>query len=235
MLENISLQIKPREKVCIVGPNGAGKTTLSKLLLGLYSDYEGELFYSGKDGRTLDKRSVYGLFTVAMQAYCKYPFSVRDNITLSDPSNADENDLSEAITKVDAEDFISALKDGCETMLNKVFAEDGTELSEGQWHRLALARALYRKREVLMFDEPSNSMDPLAEKHFMDTLLEQYDAHTVIIISHRLSCCVNVDKIIVMDKGRIVDIGSHTELMQRGGLYKTMFVTQASEYEEGHI
>ena len=235
VLENISLQIKPREKVCIVGPNGAGKTTLSKLLLGLYSDYEGELFYSGKDGRTLDKRSVYGLFTVAMQAYCKYPFSVRDNITLSDPSNIDENELSEAITKVDAEGFISALRDGCETMLNKVFAEDGTELSEGQWHRLALARALYRKREVLMFDEPSNSMDPLAEKHFMDTLLEQYDEHTVIIISHRLSCCVNVDKIIVMDKGRIVDIGSHTELMQRDGLYKTMFVTQASEYEEGHI
>lgn len=232
VLKNISFSVSPKEKVCIVGQNGAGKTTLSKLLIGLYNDFDGAIEYNGIDSESLDKQDVYGLFSVAMQDYCKYPLTVRDNIIISDWSDRDNRSVEEVSGQASADGFIAGLKDGYDTMLNKALSDDGTELSEGQWHKLVLARALYRDRDVLLFDEPSNSLDPIAEKNFMDALMEKYKDKTIIIISHRLSCCTAADKIIVMDDGKVVDIGTHKELMKRNGIYKTMFETQAAAYIE---
>ena len=232
VLRDISFSVSPKEKVCIVGQNGAGKTTRSKLLIGLYNDFDGAIEYNGIDSESLDKQDVYGLFSVAMQDYCKYPLTVRDNIIISDWSDKDNGSVEEVSGQASADGFIAGLKDGYDTMLNKALSDDGTELSEGQWHKLVLARALYRDRDVLLFDEPSNSLDPIAEKNFMDALMEKYKDKTIIIISHRLSCCTTADKIIVMDDGKVVDIGNHKELMKRNGIYKTMFETQAAAYIE---
>ncbi len=232
-VDNVSFSIKSGEKICIVGHNGAGKTTLIKLILGLYSSFNGNILYDDINSNDLGNKNIYDMFTVAMQDYCKFPFTVYDNILISDAEkekNKDEIVLSAKKTNI--HNFISELPKGYETFLNKEFDEYGTDMSEGQWHKIVLARALFRCKDVLVFDEPSASLDPIAEKEFIDLLFDEYKEKTVIIISHRLSCCLKADNIIVMESGKIVEQGKHSDLMNiKNGLYRKMFAMQAESFK----
>ncbi|MDR2615243.1 MAG: ABC transporter ATP-binding protein/permease [Oscillospiraceae bacterium] len=231
-LRGVSLKIEKGQKVCVVGRNGAGKTTLVRLLTGLYSDFEGDILYNGKSFREVGNGDIYGLFTVAMQDYSKFPLTVADNIHISDGS-ADESRVRECAEAAGIAEAIERLPAGFDTYLDKQLEDDSAELSEGQWHKLALARALFRRRGALIFDEPSASLDPIAEKRFIDLLFESHKGKTVIIVSHSMSCCVAADKVIVMDGGNIVGEGTHAELMSRGGLYKEMFEAQSAGFLNG--
>lgn len=231
-LSNVKFTIESGEKVVIVGNNGAGKSTIAKLILGLYSSYEGAVFINGVEQKSINNKDIYNSFTVAMQNYCKYPFTVKDNIAISD-SHAKYSDkyLNDILNTCSIENMLDRLKNGFDTYLNKEYDETGTDLSEGQWHKIVLCRALYRERNNIILDEPTASLDPIAEAEFIYNIFDKVKNKTIIVISHRLSCALNADKIIVVKEGRIVEIGTHKQLMQNEGEYYNMFSIQASGYK----
>jgi ABC-type multidrug transport system fused ATPase/permease subunit len=234
VLSDINLDIKKGEKVALVGYNGSGKTTLSKLILGLLDGYKGEYILNETDAKKLSNKAIYGTFSAAMQDYQKYPFTLRENITIG---GADKKEggttYGQAVKAGDLDDVISHLPNADDTYLNKEYDENGTDLSEGQWHRLILARTAYCDRDAVIFDEPTSSLDPIAEYRFIRGMLEQLKDKTVILISHRLSNVVDFDKIIVLKEGHIIERGSHAELLSNPNTeYAKMFQTQASRYVE---
>ena len=229
-LSNISFSIKQGEKVCIVGKNGAGKSTLAKLIMGLYQDYSGEIGYCGRNAEEINCADIRDMFSCVMQNYCKFPFSLTDNIIISDSKAKKDILFEKAVSESGVANYAETLRDKYDTILNKSYMTDGTDLSEGQWRKLAIARSMYRQRPVLLADEPTDSLDPMSEKQIFDYLMSDSDGRTAIIISHRLSCCLKADKIIVLDGGKIVGIGKHEELITTCPVYERLFNEQASGY-----
>lgn len=227
---NASFRIKKGEKVAIVGYNGAGKTTLVKLLVGLYKPDEGDILFCGVDTRMIANEDLYNRFSVVMQDFVKYPLTVEDNVYISDPSLSGRQSIDGVLKIAGIYSDVEKLPNKEKTWLSKEYVKGAVDLSGGQWHKLAIARSLYRSRDILIFDEPLASVDPQTEKEMIENVLGDTEGKTVIVITHQLTCISKVDRILVMEDGRIVEDGTHRDLIAKRGVYYTFFKAQAEKY-----
>ncbi|MCK9368784.1 ABC transporter ATP-binding protein/permease [Candidatus Dojkabacteria bacterium] len=229
-LRDINLVVNPKDEIAIVGENGAGKTTLIKLMLRLYDTTSGLILVNGKNINELDLQSYYKVVSTLFQDYGNYGMlTVSENISIGAPQRFSITEVKNAAKFAEADKFIEGLKNKYDTVLSKQF-KDGTNLSTGQSQKIALARMFYRNSPVLIFDEPTASIDPTSEYHIFKRIYEFMRDKTVIIISHKFSTVRNAQKVYVMDKGKIVESGSHRELMQLNGKYANAFNKQAEGY-----
>ncbi len=231
VLKNINLKFNPGETVVLVGLNGAGKTTLIKLLTRLYDPTEGEILLDGKSLKSYDVKELYGLFGIIFQDFGKYAVTAGENIhfgEINKPYLAEE--IKKAAEKSNASQFIEALQLGYDTPLMRIFEQDGLELSIGQWQKLAIARAFYSDSDILILDEPTASLDPMAEQEIFNQFDSLRKDKTTIFVSHRLSSATVASKIVVLENGEIAEVGTHKELMEKQGKYSILFTTQAKRY-----
>lgn len=231
ILKNINLELKPNERTGLVGLNGSGKTTFVKLLTRLYDPTEGMITINGTDIKDIPYKQYSALIGVVLQDYYLFAYSVKENITLETPY--DEKKLRSALKESGSDKKIEALKNGIDTSVSKVLDKDGIEFSGGEGQKLALARAIYKNSPILVLDEPTSALDPIAEYELFSRLNDISKNKLTLYISHRLSSTKFCDKIVVLSDGEIAEIGSHNELMDRGGLYCELFTSQAKYYKEG--
>ena len=200
VLDDVCVTIRPGETLVLVGLNGAGKTTLIKLLTRLYDPTEGRILLDGKDLREYDVEDLYKMFGIIFQDFGKYAVSVSENIAFGDVyQEANAQKIREAAEKSNADEYISKLPRGYDTALMRYFEPDGTELSIGQWQKLAIARAFYSQSDVLILDEPTASLDPMAEQEIFNQFDRLRADKTTIFVSHRLSSATVATKILVME------------------------------------
>ncbi len=231
VIDDVSLTIRPGETLVLVGLNGAGKTTLLKLLTRLYDPTEGEIFLDGQDIRSYDVEDLYKMYGIIFQDFGKYAVSVSENIRFGDINKqADEAAIRTAAAEADATDYINHLPGGFDTPLMRIFEDEGIELSIGQWQKLAIARAFYSDSDVLILDEPTASLDPLAEQEIFNQFDRLRADKTTIFVSHRLSSATVASKIVVLEYGKLIEEGDHRALMQKRGRYYELFSTQAKRY-----
>lgn len=231
-LKNVSFQIKPGQRVAIVGDNGAGKSTLIKCLLGLYRNYDGHIFYENTDLKHMNAKLVFQHVGAVFQDYSKYDFSIKENIGIGDIERlTDDEGIRAAAEKSGAHEFIQKLEHQYETEVGNTFG-GAVDLSGGQWQRVAISRSFFSKADLLVFDEPAASLDPFAELSLYQSLAKLSEGKITIMISHRLSSCVDADLILVMRNGEVVEQGTHDELMDVGGYYSSMFLSQLSGYQK---
>lgn len=231
VLKNLTATIHPGETVSIVGLNGAGKTTLIKLITRLYDPTEGVILLDGHDIREYDVNELYAAYGIIFQDFGKYAVTAGENIAFGDlQKELSEEDIQTAAKNSGADTIIQNLRDRYDTPLMRYFDKDGAELSIGQWQKLAIARAFYADADILILDEPTASLDPMAEQDIFNRFNELRKGKTGIFISHRLSSATLADTVFVMENGQIVEGGSHRELMELGGRYYTLFSTQAAHY-----
>jgi ABC-type multidrug transport system fused ATPase/permease subunit len=232
IFDNLNIEIKSGEDIAIVGENGAGKTTFIKLLLRFYDVTGGEILINGVNIKDIDLDSYYKHIGVLFQDFNKYYFPVKENIAVGDTER--ELNLDEVIQKskqAGSHDFISEYKHKYDQLLDRDFKK-GTEPSGGQWQRIALARAFYRNASILILDEPTSAIDAKGEYEIFKEIEKVQKEKTTIIISHRFSTVRNADKIYVIERGRIIEKGSHEDLMKvKDGKYKMMFDLQAEGYK----
>ena len=233
VLEDIAFTIEPGEHVALVGENGAGKTTIAKLLCRLYDPTRGAITLNGIDLRqyaTGDRRRA---ISVVFQDYGRYQLTARENIWLGNIDlPLDGPHLEPAVTKAGVDPVISKLANGYDTVLGKRF-EGGQELSAGEWQKIAIARAFLHDGEVVVLDEPSSALDAKAEYEIFERFHQLMKDKTAILISHRLSMVKMVDRVYVLKHGRIVESGTHEDLIKESGTYAWMFETQARRYGWG--
>lgn len=231
VLKNISFTIHPGETLALVGLNGAGKTTLIKLLTRLYDPTAGHILLDGKDLRTYNLKSLYRTFGIIFQDFGKYAVSVKENICLGDVHREiADNEVVAAARQSTASDYIEKLPDGYNTPLMRYFESNGLELSIGQWQKLAIARAFYADSDIIILDEPTASLDPMAEQEIFNQFDQLRNNKTTVFVSHRLSSATIADQILVIEDGCLIEKGSHTALMAQGGKYATLFATQSKRY-----
>lgn len=229
-LQDISLCIPPKQTVALVGRNGAGKSTLIKLLLRLYDPTDGEIQLNHIPLQNYRLNELRRQQAVVFQDFARFSLSARENIALGDISQEHKDSwLREAARKAQADGFIDNLPQGYDTMLGKQFSK-GTELSGGQWQRIALARAFARDPAIIILDEPTSAMDPESEYELYQYFHNLISDNIGIIVSHRFSTIQMANLIIVIDKGRIVESGTHRDLLRANGLYSHLFLMQASSY-----
>jgi len=231
VLKNISVRIKQGEKIAIVGENGSGKTTFINLLCGIYAPTQGEIRIGDHDlyeDLSRSRRTISAVF----QEFGKYETSIRGNIAVSDPVKEPIDQTLVEITKqLDAYDFIAKQPRGFDEAVGTL-SEKGNNLSGGQWQKIAIARGAFRdKANIMVLDEPTAALDPMAEANLYDNFKKLTGDRTTILISHRLGITRLVDRILVFDEGRIVEDGSHAELMAGNGLYAKMYNAQAQWYK----
>ena len=236
VLDDINLLIRPGETMVLVGLNGAGKTTLLKLLTRLYDPTEGEILLDGHDIRSYDVEDLYRMYGIIFQDFGKYADSVSENIRFGDIDKpADDAAIRTAADEADATGYINRLPHGFDTPLMRVFEETGIEPSIGQWQKLAIARAFYSDSDILILDEPTASLDPMAEQEIFNQFDRLRADKTTIFVSHRLSSATVASKIAVLEYGKLIEEGDHRTLMAKQGRYYELFTTQAKRYitEEG--
>lgn len=231
VLHNCSFVIEPGETVGLVGLNGSGKSTIVKLLCRFYDPTEGQILIDGIDNKKYDIVKLRALFGVLFQDYVRYSFSLRENIALSDLSRVNsDNEIIKACEKSNVTDIIKDWEKGIEENLTRRFDGNGKELSGGQWQRISLARAFFRNAPIVLLDEPSAALDPVAEHDIFENFSKLTNYKSAVLISHRLSSITLADKILVLEDGRIVEQGSHSKLLQQNGRYAYLFNLQASKY-----
>lgn len=231
VLKDVNLTIHPGETVVLVGLNGAGKTTLIKLLTRLYDPTEGKILLDGVDLRHYEPRELYRIFGIIFQDFGRYAVTVEENICFGDIHKpADREQVTFAARQSTCAEYIESLPDGYDTPLMRIFETNGTELSIGQWQKIAIARAFYADSDIMILDEPTASLDPMAEQEIYNQFDSLRKDKTTIFVSHRLSSATVADQIIVLEYGRVVENGTHRELMDRGGKYFELFSTQAKRY-----
>ena len=230
VLRGIDLRIHAGEKIALVGHNGAGKTTLIKLLSRLYDPTEGAILIDGIDIRELEPVELRQKIGVIFQDFVRYHLPARENIGFGQIEAAhDKEKIIEAARKSGAHEIVEDLPQGYETMLGRWF-HGGEELSLGQWQKIALARAFMRDAEILVLDEPTASLDAQTEYEIFRHFQELTEGKTAILISHRFSTVRMADRIVVIDGGRIAELGSHQELLRAEGIYAELFAMQAEGY-----
>ena len=231
VISGLNTTFHPGETVVLVGVNGAGKTTLIKLMTRLYDPTEGRILLDGVDLKEYDPKALYALFGIVFQDFGKYAVSAGENIRFGDmEAEATPEKLQEAAKQSAAAPFIEELPLGYDTPLMRYFEEKGIELSIGQWQKLSVARAFYKNADILILDEPTASLDALAEQAIYDQFAHLSQNKITVLVSHRLSSATTADKILVLDHGRLAEEGSHRELMQKGGIYHQLVSTQAKHY-----
>ncbi len=229
--DGISLHIKKGEKIAFVGENGAGKTTLIKLIEGLYYPTEGKILIDGISIEQLDKKSLRHSIAAVMQKSVHYSFTIAENILLREvQSDEDRKRVKQVLEESGLWDRVSKLPKEMDSVLGKEFDEDGIELSGGESQKLAIARALYENAGVLILDEPANSLDPLAEAEMYDRMFATGKDRTMILISHRLYSTRKADRICYIENGKVIEEGTHTELMRINGKYAEMYKLQTQLY-----
>ncbi len=227
---DITLTIRPGEKIALVGENGSGKTTLIKLLCRLYDPTEGRITLDGVDLRDLAVTDLRRAISVIMQDYVQYNLTVEDNIWFGDVSAPPERaHIARVAHESGAHEVVARLPREYDTVLGKMF-QDGEQLSIGEWQKIALARAFLRDAEIIILDEPTSSLDARAEYEVFRKLHALTQGQTAITISHRFSTVRTADRIVVLDNGRIVEHGPHEALLRQGGQYAHLFTLQASQY-----
>jgi ATP-binding cassette, subfamily B, bacterial len=234
-LQAADIEINRGEVVALVGENGSGKTTLAKVIAGLYEPGSGAVRWDGVDVRTFRPELFRERVAIIFQDFVRYALSAEENIAIARPDDEiDHAAIREAAKIADADSFLSALPAGYQTPLSRRFA-GGHELSGGQWQKVAIARAFYRRAPLVIIDEPTASLDARAEYELFSSLHEVLRGRTALIISHRFSTVRAADRIYVLDHGRVIERGSHEELIALGGQYAELFHLQASAYSMDHV
>jgi ABC-type multidrug transport system fused ATPase/permease subunit len=229
-LTDVSLHIDAGEVVALVGENGSGKTTLAKLLARLYAPQRGSIRWDGVDISGADPDELRRSVAIIFQDFLHYYLKARDNIGFGRHEAIEKlEEIRDAARHADADAFIAALPSGYETMLGPEF-EGGTDLSAGQWQRIALARAFFRDAPFVILDEPTAALDPRAEHDLFERIRALLTGRTVLVISHRFSSVRSADRIYVLEEGRVIEHGTHADLMTTGGLYAELFSLQAASY-----
>ncbi len=230
-LNDISLNIKKGEHIAIVGANGAGKTTLVKMLLRLYDPKNGDIYINGQNYKDLEVRSMRKVVGAVFQNIETYALTIAENILLREVKTEEDIDLVNTALKFSGlYDFVYSLEKNINTMITREFDRDGVVFSGGQNQRLALARGYAQNYQLFILDEPSSALDPFAEAEVYKNMLEIGKEKSIIFISHRLTTTVNADKIYLFDKARIIESGTHEELMKLKGKYFEMFESQSKKY-----
>lgn len=235
ILDHVSFKIEAGEKIALVGTNGAGKTTLTMLMCGLLVPDEGEVLIDGHSIYEYNRDELYTLFSLIPQDYHFLPMTIAENIALPDYDAGEEIDnekLSRCITESGLDEKIASLPLGWNTPLNRQVHKNGTDFSGGEQQKLLLARAMYRDAEIMILDEPTAALDPIAE----DAMYRRYNSIknvTSVFISHRLASTRFCDRIFFLDGAVITEEGTHDELMAKGGKYREIFDVQAKYYKEG--
>jgi ATP-binding cassette subfamily B protein len=228
-LDDVSIAVDHGEVVALVGENGSGKTTLAKLLAGLYTPDAGAIRWDGADLAEIRGDALRDRISVIAQDHTRWPFTARQNVTLGRPLDAER--LVAAARAAGADEVVDRLALGYDTLLDRRFA-GGHDLSGGQWQRIAIARAFYRDSDLMIFDEPSSALDARAEHALFERIREHADGRSVLLITHRLSSVRYADRIYVLDRGRVVEQGTHAELLREAGRYARLFELQAAAYRE---
>lgn len=231
ILKDINLIISPKENLAIIGENGAGKTTLIRLLCRLYEPQKGEILVNGINIKEYGRRSLWDNVAVLLQDFEGYPFTARESVGYGSIDRVNELDpIIDSAKKSAIDDFIETLPLKYENPLAPEF-EKGVRPSGGQWQRIGLARVLFRNAPITILDEPTSNVDPKAEEEIFENIIKFVENKSLLLISHRFSTVRKADKIVVMDKGRIVEFGSHEQLMKKKGMYKELFSLQAKAYQ----
>ena len=231
ILQNLTLQIHKNQKVAVVGPNGAGKSTIVKLLLRLYDPQQGAVCLNGEDIRRYNIRSIRDKIGVAFQDFQCYAVTIAENILLREvKTSEDEATVWACLQKCGLADKVRKLPEGIHTYVTTEFEENGVIFSGGELQKLALARAFAHNYDIVILDEPSSSLDPIAEYNFFEMVRTATEQKSVLYISHRLSSVTKADYIYYVDNGQVLEEGTHSQLMLRNGKYAEMFRLQAESY-----
>lgn len=228
VLEDVTLRMKANEKLVLVGPNGAGKTTFVKLLCKFYQPTKGTITLNGQNIWDIPNAEYYQLISAVFQDFANFSFTLKENITLN-PLSTDDERLT-AVEQAGLKHVIESLPKGLNSSLTRIFDPEGIELSGGQAQRLALARALYKDTPLIILDEPTANLDPKAENALYHHLFQVAQDKLTLFISHRLAASTFADHIAVFDGGKLVEYGSHDELIKNNGLYKEMYENQSQSY-----
>ena len=230
-LSHVNLTIRPGEKLAVVGRNGAGKTTLIKLLCGLLDPTEGSVLLDGEDIRQYNRRDYYKLFSAVFQQFAPLPGTVAENVAQSE--DVDLPRMWDCLERAGVADQVRALPQGENTHLGRQLYLDGVELSGGQMQRLMLARALYKNGPVVVLDEPTAALDPIAESQLYQKYNDLTRDATSVYISHRLASTRFCDRVLLIENGGIAEEGTHDSLLEQGGRYACLFDIQRKYYQEG--
>ena len=232
IFESLNLTIEKGEKLAIVGMNGSGKSTLIKLICGIYKPQKGRILLDGIDISTFNLREYYSLYSVVFQEIFAFAFPIIDNITCDTEKACDENKLTKCIEMAGLKDKINSLPKGVYSHMLKDLEDDGINLSGGEMQKLMLARALYKDSSMIILDEPTAALDPIAELEMYEKYNSFTKGRTSIFISHRLSSTVFCDRVIFLKEGKIIEDGTHESLMNLKGEYANMYELQAHYYQE---
>ncbi|MBD5158379.1 MAG: ABC transporter ATP-binding protein [Butyrivibrio sp.] len=230
-LHDVNINVRKGEKIAIVGHNGAGKTTFVKLLMGLYNVTEGEITVNGVNINDYEPKSLHRCFGTVFQDLQVFALPLSHNVLMRKPANEEERKLVEAsLRKAQFGDKLDSLENGIDTMVTKEFDENGMGLSGGEAQKIAIARVFARKPDIVILDEPSSALDPIAEYNMYKNMLDATENETVIFISHRLSATRDADRIYLFENGTVIEQGSHEELLKLNGKYTRMWKLQAQNY-----
>ena len=225
VLDSVNMNINDNKKIALIGPNGAGKTTLVKLLIGLFPPQNGVILYNQDDLTEISRYQLYDRVAVIPQNFNIYEFTIAENLLMREYTEEDETNVKTVLQRIGLYEKVQALKNKENTVLGKMFEENGTEFSGGEKQKIAIGRALIREPEIIIMDEATASLDPLAEKEIIDLSMELFKDKKMIIISHRLSMALQTDYIYLLDEGKIAEEGTHNELMEIKGKYYELFTT----------
>lgn len=229
-LEDLSFRIRAGEKIALAGLNGAGKTTLVKLLCGLYQPTLGEILIDGRNVAEYDRESYYKMISAVFQNTTLLPLSIADNISAAPEQERSLSKLKECLALAGIREKVDSLPSGENTSLGKGINENAADLSGGERQKLWMARALYKDAPILILDEPTAALDPLAEQEIYEKYMEMAQERTSLFISHRLSGTRFCDRILFLENGRITQQGSHQKLLEEGGAYARLFQMQSQYY-----
>lgn len=230
-IEDINLEINKGEIISILGYNGSGKTTTSKILLGLFSPTSGNVYLNNVNYNEINQVDLSMYFGVGFQEYAKYELTMKENIGFGKIDELENSDLiNEAIKKTNLQNIIDSLPKGLDTYLGKKYDKEGQDLSGGQWQRVILARAYMGSPEVLVLDEPTAAIDPIEEERMLNEFKDNLEGKTAILISHRIAFARLASKIIIMNEGKIIESGTHNELLNKKGYYYELFTSQHNLY-----
>ncbi len=230
-ISKVSIKFESEEVIAIVGENGAGKSTLVKLISGIYLPNKGSVYFNGEDTRGLDPKTLMGNISSVFQDFQRYKMTLQDNISISDTSTTVINQCAQnSLKKADLNVNSKAFPQGMNTMLSRDF--DGVDLSGGLWQRVAIARGFYKKHNMILLDEPTAAIDPVEESKLYMKFIELSKGKTSFIVTHRLSLTKMADRVVVMDQGKVVQIGTHKELISVKGKYQELYSSQSKWYVE---